>query len=129
MNPEARREGAYLFFDEVQEVPGWDVAARRIADTEKATMYVTGSSSKMLSTDVATEFGGRSIAYELLPFSFREYVRCHGDEPVDQKGLFDKERASAPRHRSDATWWKGASPAFRGWTTSSAHRFCKPMRS
>ena len=72
LHPESRVEGAYLFFDEIQEVPEWDIAARRIVDTEKATVYVTGSSSKMLSTDVATQFRGRSISYELLPLSFSE---------------------------------------------------------
>ena len=96
MHPDSRTNGAYLFFDEIQEVPHWDIAARRIVDTEKATVYVTGSSSKMLSSDVATEFRGRSIAYELLPFSFGEYARFHG---VDCDGAavdaYDKERASA----------------------------------
>ena len=71
LHPSSRSQGTFLFFDEIQEVPNWDIAARRIVDTEKITMYVTGSSSRMLSTDVATEFRGRSIAYELLPFSFR----------------------------------------------------------
>jgi predicted AAA+ superfamily ATPase len=57
-------------------------------------MYVTGSSSKMLSTDVATEFRGRSLAYELLPLSFREYARYHSVEPEDERALYDKEQAS-----------------------------------
>lgn len=87
LNPIAREQGAYLFFDEVQDVPGWDITARRIVDTEKATMFVTGSSSRLLSSDVATEFRGRSVTYELLPFSFRERVRCddigiRGESPL-----------------------------------------------
>lgn len=114
MNPDARREGAYLFFDEIQEVPGWDVAARRIADTEKATMYVTGSSSKMLSTDVATEFRGRSLTYELLPFSFREYTRCHDVEPQNSKDLFDKERISALKGAFKRYLVEGGFPAVQG---------------
>ena len=94
LHPSARSQGAYLFFDEIQEVPDWDIAARRIVDTEKATLYVTGSSSRMLSTDVATEFRGRSIAYELLPFSFREYARFHGALSGDGRA-FDKEQRSS----------------------------------
>lgn len=81
MHPDAREQGAYLFFDEVQDVPHWDVTARRIVDTEKVTMFVTGSSSRLLSSDVATEFRGRSVTYELLPFSFREYLRHNQSEP------------------------------------------------
>ena len=93
LHPSSRSQGTFLFFDEIQEVPNWDIAARRIVDTEKITMYVTGSSSRMLSTDVATEFRGRSIAYELLPFSFREYARYH-HVLEDQQGMFDKEQQS-----------------------------------
>lgn len=69
LHPSSRSQGIFLFFDEIQEVPNWDIAARRIVDTEKNTMYVTGSSSRMLSTDVVTEFRGRSIAYELIQVS------------------------------------------------------------
>lgn len=93
LNPEAY-DGAYLFLDEIQEMRDWDKWARRIVDTRKATMYVTGSSSKLLSTDVASAFRGRAIDYELLPYSFREYVRVH--EPgidVDQAIMSSKDEA------------------------------------
>lgn len=92
--PEARKEGAYVFFDEIQDVPDWGVAARRILDTEKVSLYVTGSSSKLLSDDIATEFRGRSVAYELSPFSFREFLRARGEEPEDEWELFSKEKKS-----------------------------------
>ncbi|GHV91405.1 ATPase [Spirochaetia bacterium] len=75
LNPPARKEGAWLFFDEIQEIPGWARFARRIIDTEKVKLYLSGSSSRMLSTEIATEFRGRSLAFELLPFSFREFLR------------------------------------------------------
>ena len=48
LHPSSRSQGIFLFFDEIQEVPNWDIAARRIVDTEKITMYVTGSSSDRL---------------------------------------------------------------------------------
>ncbi len=89
MNPRARREGAFLFFDEIQEVPEWGAFLRRVVDTLPATVYVTGSSSRMLSADLASEFRGRAISRELFPMSFSEYCRWHGasapaspDEPV-----------------------------------------------
>lgn len=70
----AEEDGLYLFFDELQEMEGWGSWLRRIVDTTKATIYVSGSSSKMLSSEIATEFRGRAIDFELLPFSFREIV-------------------------------------------------------
>lgn len=98
LHPKSRSEGTYFFFDEIQEVPQWDIAARRIVDTEKATVYVTGSSSRMLSTDVATEFRGRSISYELLPLSFREYARFHGVDVTSFGNGYSKEQMSALKH-------------------------------
>lgn len=79
MRPQAKTEGAFLFFDAIQEVPEWGGAfLRRVIDTQKATMYVTGSSSKMLSTGLASEFRGRSLTRELYPMSFGEYARFRG---------------------------------------------------
>lgn len=94
LKPEAMRKGAYLFFDEIQDVEEWGIALRRILDTEKVALYLTGSSSRLLSEDVATEFRGRSVAYELLPFSFREYLRAHNLEPQSKRELQGKETAS-----------------------------------
>lgn len=97
LHPEARSQGAYLFFDEMQDVPDWGVAMRRILDTEKVTLFLTGSSSRLLSEDVATEFRGRSLSYELLPYSFREFLRARGEEPLSPAALRSKERASRLR--------------------------------
>ena len=77
LSPDAR-QGAYVFFDEIQDVPDWGVFMRRMVDTEQVSLYVTGSSSKMLSVEVATEFRGRATSYELSPYSFREFARCRG---------------------------------------------------
>jgi predicted AAA+ superfamily ATPase len=78
LNPRFRREQAYFFFDEIQEIPGWSRFTRRVIDTENIKLYLSGSSAKLLSTEIATEFRGRSLAFELLPFSFREYIRHRG---------------------------------------------------
>ncbi|MDR1970285.1 MAG: ATP-binding protein [Treponema sp.] len=75
INPGIRRKGAYFFLDEIQGIPGWAAFARRIIDTENIKLYVSGSSAKLLSSEIATEFRGRSFPFELLPFSFREYLR------------------------------------------------------
>ena len=65
----------YLFFDEIQNIPSWEKFVRRIYDTETRNIFITGSNSVFLSTDIATSLRGRTLTYELFPFSFAEYVR------------------------------------------------------
>lgn len=74
MQPHAKQEGAFFFFDEIQVVPEWGTFLRRMVDTQGATIYVTGSSSKMLSSDLASAFRGRSLAREMFPLSFSEFI-------------------------------------------------------
>lgn len=97
LNPSALSEGAYLFFDELQEMSDWGAWLRRIVDTRKATIYVSGSSSKMLSKEIATEFRGRALDIELLPFSFREYAVAHGIDGLDSRAFSTEERLRLER--------------------------------
>ncbi len=66
---------AYLFLDEVQNVEGWESWVRRLHD-EGMRIFVTGSSSKLLSREIATALAGRHITYLVFPFSFREFLRA-----------------------------------------------------
>lgn len=77
-DPDARTDGAWLFLDEVQVVPGWERFARRVLETERARLFVTGSSARLLSTEVATAFRGRSVTVEVLPFNVREAAVADG---------------------------------------------------
>ena len=72
--PETARQRIYLFLDEVQNVPGWERWVRRLQDTEDVGLFVTGSSSRLLSRDLATALRGRSLTLEVFPLSFREYL-------------------------------------------------------
>lgn len=96
--PAARGEGAYLFFDEIQEIPEWGAFLRRVVDTEKATVYVTGSSSKMLSSELKSEFRGRSLVRELFPLSFSEYVRYKTGGVPESNAPFSSSAAALLRH-------------------------------
>ncbi len=96
--PAARGEGAYLFFDEIQEIPEWGAFLRRVVDTEKATVYVTGSSSKMLSSELESEFRGRSLVRELFPLSFSEYVRYKTGGVPESNAPFSSSAAALLRH-------------------------------
>ena len=73
--PKKREEKVYLFLDEVQNIEGWERYVRRIDDTLNLQLYITGSSSKLLSSEIATSLRGRTITYEIFPFSFKEYLR------------------------------------------------------
>ncbi|MBT4375776.1 ATP-binding protein [archaeon] len=87
--PEKKEKDLFLFFDELQEVPGWEKFVRRVYDTITQKIFLTGSSAKLLSKEIATSLRGRTISYELYPLSFREYLEFRGIE-VEQnttKGL------------------------------------------
>ncbi len=73
--PQKRDEKIYLFFDEVQNIPQWELFIRRIYDTLNVQIVITGSSSKLLSSEIATSLRGRTLTYEIFPFSFKEYLR------------------------------------------------------
>ena len=75
MYPQKRDEKIYLFFDEIQEVEGWEKFVRRVYDTLNVQIFITGSSSKMLSREIASSLRGRTITYEILPLSFKEYLK------------------------------------------------------
>jgi predicted AAA+ superfamily ATPase len=76
--PETIGTRCYLFLDEVQNVPGWERWARRLHDTEDIELFVTGSSSNLLTRDLATALRGRSITYEVFPLSFSEVLEFRG---------------------------------------------------
>lgn len=110
--PASRVEGAWLFLDEVQIVPGWERFARRVLDTERVRLFVTGSSARQLSQEVATAFRGRALTVEVLPYSVREAARADG-LPVD--GSWPP--GAARRSRLEAFvldyLWRGGFPGVR----------------
>ena len=78
--------GVTLYLDEVQYVPGWEGLVRRLMDTGGADVFVTGSSARLLSREVATSLRGRAMEVLVHPFSFREALRHTGDEPPAHAG-------------------------------------------
>jgi len=63
-----------IFFDEIQNVEGWEKFLRRLAD-QKYRIYVSGSNAKLLSREMASVLGGRFLILEMYNLSFREYLR------------------------------------------------------
>ena len=90
--PSFKSRQCYLFLDEVQRIDGWDKFVRRVLDTEQLSVCVTGSSSKLLSTEIATSLRGRSLTTEIFPFSFKEFV-CFNNPDFKAGKLGSKTKA------------------------------------
>lgn len=73
-HPEHYQQKIYLFFDEIQEIEDWAAVIRRLLDTKHCDIYLTGSSAKLLSREIASSMRGRSLSTEVWPFDFREYL-------------------------------------------------------
>jgi uncharacterized protein len=78
--PSSRDQPCWFSFDEIQNVPGWETFVRRLLDSEKVSLVLTGSSARLLSREIATSLRGRSLSTEILPFSFAESLRHGGVE-------------------------------------------------
>lgn len=76
--PENKDKKVYFFLDEIQAIYGWEAFVRRLHEREKAQVFVTGSSSKLLSREIATSLRGRCISYGLFPLSFSEFLDFKG---------------------------------------------------
>lgn len=68
-------EPAFLFLDELQNMPNWSKWLRRIYDQKNIKLFVTGSSSKMSSSEIPTELRGRCIEKKIFPLSFKEFLK------------------------------------------------------
>ena len=70
----------WLFMDEVQNIPGWESWVRGRSETEDMKIFVTGSSSQMLSREIGTKLTGRHVSFEVFPLSFHEFLRFNSLE-------------------------------------------------
>ena len=71
----------YVMLDEIQNVNGWEMIVAALETIKNYDVYITGSNSHMLSTDLATHLSGRYIEIHMFPFSFKEYMQLHpGDK-------------------------------------------------
>ena len=64
----------YLFLDEVQEIEGWEKVVNSLASDYDVDLYVTGSNSRMMSSEISTYLTGRYVSFRIFPLSFEEYL-------------------------------------------------------
>ena len=101
----------YCFFDDLQVVPGWESFVDRVMRTEACEVYITGSSARMLSREIATQMRGRALSWEMFPFSFREFLDFKG---IDGDGPLSARRRLLVRHAFDEYWETGGFPEVAG---------------
>jgi predicted AAA+ superfamily ATPase len=92
--PPSTQEKVGFFFDEIQLVTGWEQFCRRLLDSGTHEIFVSGSSAKLLSREIATSMRGRAWEILIQPFGFGEFLQHHGYAiPEDAGRLVARERA------------------------------------
>lgn len=103
-----------LYLDEIQLVAGWERLVRRLVDTERVEVFVSGSSAKLLSREVATSLRGRGLEVLIHPFSFREALRHAGAEPDAPWDRLPRAKRAALDHRLRRYLLEGGFPEAQG---------------
>jgi predicted AAA+ superfamily ATPase len=96
-----------FLLDEVQNIKGWEKFCRRAVERENINVYVSGSSSKIMPSEIHTELRGRVWSVEILPFSFREYLFSKGVDPAIRDILYGHQKAVVKNHFSEYIRWGG----------------------
>ena len=65
----------YIFFDEIQNVDEWEKVVNSLRATENTSIFITGSNSDLLSSDLATHIAGRYVSFKITPFTFGEVCK------------------------------------------------------
>ena len=80
----------YILIDEIQRVEKWEKSINGYKKTLNCDIYITGSNSKLLSTELSTYLAGRYIELKVYPFSFNEFIQYKKDEgiEIDEKEVF-----------------------------------------
>lgn len=104
-------ETVHCFFDEIQAVPGWEPFIDRLMRTEKCEVYLTGSSARMLSKEIATQMRGRALSWEMFPFTFREYLDAKG---IEADGPLSTKKQLMVRNAFEEYWETGGFPEAVG---------------
>ncbi|NOR84578.1 AAA family ATPase, partial [archaeon] len=89
--PENKSKKIWFFLDEIQVIEHWEKFVRMLLDMDNFHVFVTGSSSKLMSREIATSLRGRNLTYDVFPFSFVEYLKAY--KITSKKYLSTMERS------------------------------------
>ncbi len=109
-------------FDEIQTVPGWERFVRRLLDSEKVEIFLSGSSAALLSREIATALRGRAWEVVIFPFSFEEYLRHHKIEIPDRLDLLSATERTALQSALRNYLSCGGFPEAQGLDTETRYR-------
>lgn len=109
-------------FDEIQVVPGWERFVRRLLDSEKVEIFISGSSAALLSREIATSLRGRAWEVVIFPFSFEEYLTHQGQELPKRLDLISANERSALQGALREYLICGGFPEAQGLDAGSRHR-------
>lgn len=84
------KEKYYLFFDEIQNVDKWEKVINSFRATMNVSIFITGSNSDLLSSDLATHIAGRYVSFKVTPFTFKEVCE-YKNISLDDTGNVEKE--------------------------------------
>lgn len=108
VHSELSTQPGYYFFDEIQNVNGWEKFARRLADAGER-VWITGSNTKMLSSQIATTLGGRYLVKHVTPYRFDEYLDASGIAH-DSNALYSTKAKGSIAGAFDAFYQHGGFP-------------------
>ena len=104
--PDNTEEKLYVFFDEIQNVDAWALFVKRLYETKKFEIAITGSSAKLLSKELATELRGRTLPFYIYPLSFPEFLKF-SSFAYDQNIFFSNRLVKLKEHFREYLEWGG----------------------
>ena len=93
-NPAGKK---YLFFDEIQNINGWERWVNRLYEFEDAKIFITGSKASLINSDISTSLTGRNRQLQNYTFSFFEYAKLNQKEITQRSLLSDNEKVVIAR--------------------------------
>jgi uncharacterized protein len=120
-----RSETVTWCFDEIQVVPGWEKFVRRLLDSEKVELFLTGSSAALLSREIATALRGRAWEVVMHPFSFAETLH-HNRQPIPSQPDFLDGPARSTLERTFIDYLTaGGFPEVQGMDTTTRYQLLR----
>lgn len=103
------KDPEYLFFDEVQSLNNWERHIYSLYESKRHYIFLTGSSSKLLSKEIATQLRGRSLPFYIYPFSFAEILKQRGIS-ADKETVYNRYKISEIKRLLESVLISGTFP-------------------